>query len=143
MHELRSAKSNIEIGLMNKAISITGIGFQRVLETLKPGTFEFEVEAEVTASFLKNRATGHAYEPIIASGENACVLHYVSNDKVCKDGDLLLLDFGAEYANYCADLSRTIPVNGKFSKRQRQVYDAVYRVLQETKAMMTIKISPP
>jgi Xaa-Pro aminopeptidase len=137
MHELRSSKSAIEIGLMNRAIDITAKGFSRVLEVLKPGMTEYEVEAELTYTYLKNRATGHAYEPIVASGANACVLHYVSNNKPCRAGDLLLLDTGAEYANYCADLSRTIPVSGKFTARQREVYDAVLRVFKEVRSMMT------
>ena len=95
---------------------------------MKPGVTEYEIEAEFIHEFIRNRSKGFAYEPIIASGPNACVLHYIENKEVCKDGDLILFDVGAEYGNYNADMSRTIPVNGKFTKRQRQVYDAVLRV---------------
>jgi Xaa-Pro aminopeptidase len=98
--------------------------------------WEYEVEAEITHEYLRNRATGHAYTPIVASGGNACVLHYISNNAQCKDGDLLLMDCGAEYANYCADLTRTIPVNGRFSKRQKEVYNAVLNVHNEAKKLM-------
>jgi Xaa-Pro aminopeptidase len=97
---------------------------------------EYEIEAEITHEFLRNRSRGHAYEPIIASGPNACVLHYVANDQPCKDGDVILLDFGCEYANYSSDLSRSIPVNGRYSPRQKQVYNAVLRVMKEAKKML-------
>lgn len=136
LHELRSLKSKIELDLIGQAIQITNDAFHRVLKFVKPNVWEYEVEAEITHEFLKKRATGHAYEPIIASGANACVLHYVSNNKACKKDDLLLLDFGAEYANYCADLSRTIPVSGRFSKRQKEVYNAVLHVHNEAKKLM-------
>ncbi len=128
--KLRVIKSPEEVELIQEACNITGKAFERVLRFVKPGVMEYEVEAEITHEFIRNRATGHSYSPIIASGANACVLHYVENNKQCKDGDLLLFDFGAEYANYAGDLSRTIPVNGKFSKRQKEVYNATLRMLK-------------
>jgi Xaa-Pro aminopeptidase len=128
MHRLRSVKSTFEIALMKKACDITGEAFQRILKFVKPGVTEYEIEAEYAHEFLRRGSRGFAYEPIIASGANSCVLHYIVNDQVCKDGDVLLLDVGAEYANYNADLTRTIPVNGKFSARQREVYNAVLRI---------------
>ncbi|MCK4569467.1 MAG: aminopeptidase P family protein, partial [Bacteroidales bacterium] len=127
MMNLRNIKSDTEIKLIKKAGEITGRAFERVLKTLKPGMKEYHVQAEIEYEFAMNGATGHAYRPIIASGPNACVLHYVDNDKICNDGDLLLMDFGAEYANYAADITRTIPVNGKFTPRQRDCYEAVLR----------------
>ena len=136
LRELRAVKSGIEIELTRKACEITRDGFVRVLRFLKPGVTEFEVEAEFTHEFLRQRATGHAYNPIIASGPNANVLHYIDNNQVCKDGDLLLLDVGAEYANYNADMTRTIPVNGRFTKRQHEVYNAVLRVMRAATAMI-------
>lgn len=136
MHELRAQKSEIEIDLLRKAIDITNKGFHRALSFVKPGVWEYEVEAEITYEYLRNRGTGHAYTPIVATGGNACVLHYITNSMQCKDGDLLLMDCGAEYGNYCADLTRTIPVNGRFSKRQKEVYNAVLRVHNEAKKMM-------
>lgn len=136
MHELRAQKSEIEIDLLRKAIDITNKGFHRALSFVKPGVWEYEVEAEITYEYLRNRGTGHAYTPIVATGGNACVLHYITNSMQCKDGDLLLMDCGAEYGNYCADLTRTIPVNGRFSKRQKAVYNAVLRVHNEAKKMM-------
>lgn len=138
LSRLRSIKVQDEIALMSKAIDITNKAFHRVLETLRPGVMEYELEAEITYVFLKNRANGHAYYPIIASGESACVLHYNDNNKECKEGDLILLDFGAEYANYAADLTRTVPVNGKFTKRQRDVYNAVLRVMREATKMLVV-----
>jgi Xaa-Pro aminopeptidase len=128
MHRLRSVKSRHEITLMQEACDITAKGFERLLKFVKPGVLEYEIEAELAHEFLRNGSRGFAYEPIIASGENSCVLHYIDNDKPCKNGDILLLDVGAEYANYNADLTRTIPVNGKFSKRQKEVYNAVLRI---------------
>lgn len=133
---LRAVKSNYEIALLNRAIDITRKGFLRILKFLKPGVWEYEIEAEMTHEYLMNRASGHAYEPIVATGENACVLHYNSNTAQCKTGELVLIDAGAEYANYNADLTRTIPVNGKFTKRQRDVYNAVLRVHREARDMM-------
>ncbi len=134
--KLRTIKSEIEIDLIKTACSITEKGFRRLLGFVQPGVMEYEIEAEVSHEFLRNRATGHAYTPIVASGRNACVLHYIENNKECKDGDLLLLDIGAEYANYASDLSRTIPVNGKFSKRQKDVYNAVLRVMKGAISML-------
>jgi Xaa-Pro aminopeptidase len=128
LHQLRYIKSKEEIAQIQKACNITKKAFDRVLKFIKPNDFEFEVEAEITHEFTINRSRGHAYQPIIASGANACVLHYIENNAVCKAGDLVLMDFGAEYGNYNADLTRTIPVNGRFSPRQKQVYEAVLRV---------------
>ncbi|PWJ42709.1 aminopeptidase P family protein [Sediminitomix flava] len=128
MHELRAVKSQIEIDLIQKACDITEKGFRRILGFVKPGVMEYEIEAELYHEFIRNRSVGMAYEPIIASGGSACVLHYIENNRECKDGDLLLMDFGAEYANYSSDLTRTIPVNGKFTDRQKDVYNAVLRV---------------
>lgn len=128
MHRLRSVKSKEEIVLMQRACDITGKAFRRVLGFVKPGVKEYEIEAEYAHEFLRNGSRGFAYEPIIASGSNSCVLHYIVNDKDCRDGDVLLLDVGAEYANYNADLTRTIPVNGRFSARQKEVYNAVLRI---------------
>lgn len=128
MHQLRSIKSNYEIEALQTACDITNAAFRRVLKFVKPGVTEYEIEAEFAHEFLKSRSRGFAYEPIIASGADSCVLHYIDNSKECKSGDILLLDVGAEYANYNADMTRTIPVNGKFSKRQKEVYNAVLRV---------------
>lgn len=128
MKELRAVKTKEEVEVTRIAIDITAKAFNRVLRFVKPGVMEYQVEAEITHEFLWNRATRHAYGCIIASGDSARVLHYVENNRMCKDGDLLLMDFGAEYGNYNADLTRTIPVNGKFSKRQKEVYDACLAV---------------
>lgn len=128
MHKLRSSKSKFEIELLQQACNITEQAFRRVLKFVKPGVKENEIEAEFIHEFIRNGSRGFAYEPIVASGKNSCVLHYIENDKVCQNGDILLLDVGAEYANYNADLTRTIPVNGRFSKRQKEVYNAVLRV---------------
>jgi Xaa-Pro aminopeptidase len=136
MHRLRSVKSKAEIELMQTACDITEKAFRRVLKFVKPGVKEYEIEAEYAHEFLSNGSRGFAYEPIVASGANSCVLHYIVNDQVCRDGDVLLLDVGAEYANYNADLTRTVPVNGKFTKRQREVYDAVLRVQREAMKML-------
>lgn len=138
MHQLRAVKSQAEIDLLQIACNITEKGFRRILEFVKPGVGEFEIEAEYIHEFLSNRSRGFAYEPIVASGANSCVLHYIDNSQVCQDGDLLLMDVGAEYANYKADLSRTIPVNGKYTARQKAVYNAVLRVQRE--AMKLLKV---
>ncbi len=124
----RSIKSKIEIDLMQEACDITEAAYRRVLQFVKPGVKEYEIEAEYAHEFLRKGSRGFAYTPIIASGASSCVLHYIENDKACKAGDILLLDVGAEYANYNADLTRSIPVNGKYSKRQKDVYNAVLRV---------------
>jgi Xaa-Pro aminopeptidase len=131
MRDLRVIKSDIEIELTKKACAITRDAFIRTLKFVKPGVTEYEIEAEVTHEFLRQRATGHAYTPIIASGKNAIVLHYIENNQVCNDGDVILFDFGAEYANYNADMSRSIPVSGRFTKRQRDVYNSVLKVMRE------------
>jgi Xaa-Pro aminopeptidase len=136
MADLRAVKSTYEIDQLKKAVEITEKGFRRLLKFAKPGVWEYEIEAELIHEYIRNRSTGHAYDPIIASGENACVLHYVANDKQCKKGDLLLLDCAAEYANYNADLTRTIPVSGKYTARQKEVYNAVLRVMREARSMM-------
>lgn len=136
MHRLRSVKSPAEIALLQQACDITERGFRRLLTFVKPGITEYEIEAELAHEFLRNASRGFAYEPIIASGVNSCVLHYIDNSQACNDGDILLLDVGAEYANYNADLTRTIPVNGKFTKRQKSVYNAVLRVQREAMKLL-------
>jgi Xaa-Pro aminopeptidase len=135
MCELRMVKHPIEVELIRTACNITRDAFNRVLRFVQPGVGEYEVEAEITHEFLRQRATGHAYEPIIASGGSSCVLHYIDNNKACNNGEVLLMDFGASYANYSADLTRTIPVNGRFTDRQRAVYNAVLRVFKEMRTM--------
>ncbi len=130
MHRLRIVKSAAEVDLMRKACKLTEKGFRRVLRFLKPGVNEMEIEAEFAHEFVRGGG-GFSYNPIIGSGANACVLHYLDNDQVCKKGELVLLDVGASYANYQSDMTRTIPVSGRFSRRQRQVYNAVLRVLRE------------
>ena len=125
LQHLRSIKEPEEIELMQKACNITEKGIRRLLNFIKPGVWEYEIEAELIHEFIKNRSKGFAYTPIIASGNNANVLHYIANNMECKDGDLILLDVGAEYANYSSDLTRTFPVNGKFTERQKQIYKAV------------------
>ncbi|MEM1321795.1 MAG: aminopeptidase P family protein [Bacteroidota bacterium] len=129
-------KSRYEVAALQQAIHITEKAFRRVLEFVKPGVMEYEVEAEIIHEFIRNRANGHAYNPIIASGENACILHYNDNSRPCKPGDVLLMDFGAEYANYAADLTRSIPVDGQFSPRQRKVYESVLRVMKTATSML-------
>lgn len=136
MHKLRSVKSKEEIALMQRACDITEKAFRRVLAFVKPGVKEYEIEAEFAHEFLRNGSRGFAYEPIIASGPNSCVLHYIVNDQPCNDGDVLLLDVGAEYANYNADLTRTIPVNGRFTSRQKAVYNAVLRIQKAAMSML-------
>jgi Xaa-Pro aminopeptidase len=136
LQRLRAVKDPIELDVMQQACDITEKGFRRVLDFVKPGVWEYEIEAEFMHEFLRNRSKGFAYTPIIASGNNANVLHYIENNQQCKDGDLILIDAGAEYANYSSDMTRTIPVNGKFTKRQRQVYDAVNRVKNDATKML-------
>lgn len=128
MHRIRSRKTQEEVEQIKHAIAITGKAFERVCGFVKPGVQEYEIEAEITHEFLRNGSRGHAYTPIIASGYNACVLHYITNDQVCNDGDVILMDFGCEYGGYASDLTRCIPVNGRFTKRQKDVYNAVLRV---------------
>jgi Xaa-Pro aminopeptidase len=141
MKELRAIKSKEEIEVMQTAIDITEGAFKRILTFIKPGVMEYEVHAEIIHHFLSNRATGEAYGSIIASGDRARTLHYVSNNQECKDGELLLMDFGAEYGNYCADLTRTVPVNGKFSKRQKEVYNACLHLHNYAKSILKPGIS--
>jgi len=136
MEKLRGVKEPEEIELIQKACNITEKGFRRVLKFLKPGVMEFHVEAEYSHEFLRNRSKGFAYTPIIASGYNACVLHYINNNMQCKDGDMLLMDVGAEYANYSSDMTRTVPVNGRFTDRQKSVYQAVLNVKNEASKML-------
>jgi Xaa-Pro aminopeptidase len=128
LQRLRSVKDPIEVELIQTACNITEKGFRRILDFVKPGVTEYEIEAEYMHEFLRNRSKGFAYTPIIASGNNANVLHYIENNQVCQDGDLILMDVGAEYANYASDMTRMVPVNGRFTKRQREVYDAVNQV---------------
>lgn len=136
MRDLRPVKSKYEIDYTQTACNITRDAFKRVLSFVKPGVKEYEIEAEIIHEFIRQRATGHAYSPIIASGKNACVLHYNDNNQECKNGEVILFDFGAEYANYNADLSRSIPVNGKFSARQKAVYKSVLHVMKEANKML-------
>ena len=134
--QLRMIKEPEEIDEIRKAISITHTAFLEVLKKTKPGVWEYALEAEIIGAFIKNGATGHAYDPILASGKNALILHYIKNNSQCRDGALLLMDFGAEVNNYAADCSRTIPVNGRFSPRQRELYEAVLRVFRQAREMM-------
>jgi Xaa-Pro aminopeptidase len=138
MQHLRAIKSKQEIELIQQACNITEKGFRRLLKFVKPGVMEYEIEAELIHEFIRNRSRGFAYGPIIASGFNACVLHYVENNKECKAGDVVLLDVAAEYANYASDLTRCLPVSGKFSKRQKDVYNAVLRVMRGATNMLTV-----
>ena len=136
MHRIRSVKESIELDLMQKACKITESGIRRLLSFIQPGVWEYEIEAELAHEFLRKRSNGFAYTPIIASGKNACVLHYIENNQVCLDGDIILLDIGAEYANYSSDLTRCIPVNGRFTARQRNVYNAVLHVKKEAEKLL-------
>nr|WP_293836213.1 aminopeptidase P N-terminal domain-containing protein [uncultured Arsenicibacter sp.] len=136
MHYLRAIKLPQEVELLGRAIDITDTMFRRLLKFVKPGVWEYEIEAEMMHAFLMNRSRGAAYTPIIASGKNACVLHYIDNSAQCQAGDVLLLDIGAEYANYNADMTRSIPVSGRFTARQRAVYDAVLRVMKAATDML-------
>lgn len=136
MKEVRAIKTKEEVAVTKEAIAITAKAFDRVLKFVQPGVMEYEIEAEITHEFLRNRATGHAYGCIIASGDRARTLHYEDNNQECKDGELLLMDFGAEYGNYNADMTRTIPVNGKFTKRQKEVYDACLAVHNHGKKIL-------
>lgn len=136
LHSIRAIKSHLEIDQLKKAISITEKGFKRVLKFIEPGVMEYEIEAELIHEFISNRSRRFAFQPIIACGFSACVLHYIENKGQCKDGELVLMDIGAEYANYNADLTRCVPVNGRFTDRQRSVYNAVLRVQKEAMAML-------
>jgi Xaa-Pro aminopeptidase len=141
MKELRGIKTAEEIEVLQQAIDITDTTFRRLLKFIRPGIMEYEIEAEIFHSFLSQRATGTAYNSIIASGDNARILHYVSNNQECKDGDLILMDFGAEYGHYCADLTRTVPVNGKFTRRQKTVYNACLHLHDYAKSLLKPGIS--
>jgi Xaa-Pro aminopeptidase len=136
MKELRAIKTKEEVVVIQKAIDITEVAFRRLLQFIKPGVHEYEIEAEIYHSFLSQRATGVAYHSIIASGDNARTLHYNSNNNVCKDGEMVLMDFGAAYGGYCADLTRTVPVNGKFTKRQKEVYNACLHLHDYAKSIL-------
>jgi Xaa-Pro aminopeptidase len=137
LQSLRMIKSEWEIELIQKACNITEKAFRRLLPYIKSGTWEYEIEAEITHEFLMHKSRGSAYSPIIASGANACILHYIQNNRMCKEGDLILMDFGCEYANYAADLTRCVPANGKFSHRQKQVYTAVLKILKFAQSQLT------
>ncbi len=139
---LRMIKSPAEVDAIREATATTAAGFARLLHFVRPGVQEFEVEAELMHEYLRGRSRGFSYPPIIASGANACVLHYVENNATCADGELLLLDVAAEYANYHSDMTRTIPVNGRFTPRQRAVYDAVLRVLRACSALLRPGVLP-
>ncbi len=136
MHAIRSVKHPIEVDLSQKACNITEKGLRRILEFVKPGVWEFEIEAEFMHEFMINRSRGFAYQPIVASGASACVLHYIDNNQLCKEGDLILMDVGAEYANYASDMTRCIPVSGRFSPRQKEVYNAVLRVKKSAEKLL-------
>lgn len=136
MHRIRAVKDKEEVEQLQRAINITKTGFERVLRFIRPGVMEYEIEAEYMHEFLRRGSRGFAYTPIIASGFNACVLHYIENDKPCKDGDMVLMDVGAEYGNYNADMTRCAPVNGRFTQRQKQVYNAVLKVMIEAKELL-------
>ena len=137
MNILRPIKSQLELDVMQQACDITEKGFRRILDFVKPGVMEYEIEAEFAHEFLRNRSRGYAYTPIIASGYNACVLHYIENNMECKAGDVILMDVGAEYANYASDMTRCVPVSGRFTDRQKAVYNAVLRVMKGATAMLT------
>lgn len=136
MHRIRSIKHPVELELMQTACNITEKGFRRLLSFIKPGVWEYEIEAELLHEFVRNRSKGFAYTPIVASGPNANVLHYIENNQQCHGGDVILLDVAAEYANYASDLSRSVPVSGRFTDRQRKVYDAVLHVKKEAEKLL-------
>lgn len=137
MHQIRAIKHPLELELMQEACNITEKGLRRILGFIRPGVMEYNIEAELMHEFLNNRSKGFAYTPIIGSGHAACVLHYIENNKMCNDGDVILMDFGAEYANYSSDLTRCVPVSGKFTERQKAVYNAVLRVKNEATKLLT------
>lgn len=136
LHRMRQHKHPVEVATLQKACDITEAGYRRALGFIQPGVHEFEIEAEYLHEFLRRRSRGFAYSPIVGSGGNACVLHYLDNNAVCQDGDMVLMDIGAEYANYNADMTRTVPVNGHFTDRQRAVYSAVLRIFRESSALL-------
>ncbi|MET0394362.1 MAG: aminopeptidase P family protein [Chitinophagaceae bacterium] len=141
LKDLRSIKTPLEVEVMQQAMDITENAFRRLLQFIRPGVMEYEIEAEIVHSFLSQRATGEAYGSIIASGDRARILHYVSNNQECKDGELILMDFGAEYGGYCADLTRTVPVSGKFTPRQKTVYNACLHLHDYAKSLLKPGIS--
>jgi len=136
MHKIRSIKNKVEVELIQKACDLTESAFRKILKTIKPGVMEFEIEADIIHEFIRNRSRGFAYTPIIASGKNACVLHYIDNNCECKAGDVILMDFAAEYANYASDMTRCVPVSGRFTARQKEVYNAVLRVMKAATKML-------
>jgi Xaa-Pro aminopeptidase len=136
MLKLRAIKTKYEIEVIEKAIDITDKTFRRLLQFIKPGVMEYEIEAEIMHEFLRNRAKGEAYGSILASGDRARTLHYIFNNEECKDGELILMDFGANYGGYAADLTRTVPVNGKFAKRQKEVYNACLHLHNYAKGLL-------
>lgn len=136
LHRIRSVKEDIELDLMQKACDITEGGVRRVLDFIEPGVWEHEIEAEIIHEFIRNRSDGFAYTPIIASGKNACVLHYVENNQECLKGDVILMDFGCKYANYASDQTRSVPVSGRFTDRQKEVYNAVLHVKKESEKLL-------
>ena len=137
LQHLRSIKDPLEINQIKKASDITEMGFRRILKFIKPGVWEYEIEAELLHEFISNRSKGFAYSPIIASGKNANILHYIKNNSQCKSGELILIDSAAEYGNYCSDLTRTIPVSGRYSVRQKAIYNAVLNVKREATTLLT------
>jgi Xaa-Pro aminopeptidase len=141
LKELRSVKTLLEVEVMQQAVDITEKAFRRLLQFIKPGVFEYEIEAEICHEFLRNRASGPAYSSIIASGDRARTLHYVSNNQECKEGEMVLMDFGAEYGGYCADLTRTVPVGGTFTQRQKEVYNACLNLHEYAKSILKPGIS--
>ncbi|MFY7734340.1 MAG: aminopeptidase P N-terminal domain-containing protein [Bacteroidia bacterium] len=136
VQRLRAIKSKYELELMNVAVGISEKMINRLFKFVKPGVWEYEIEAEIIHSYISNRANGHSFQPIVASGQNSCILHYNDNNQQCKDGDIILIDSGADYANYASDMTRVIPVNGKFTARQKQVYNAVLHVMNEAKKLL-------
>jgi len=136
LQRLRSIKSKTEVDLIRHAISISKKGFERILRFTKPGVMEYEIEAELIHEYIRNGGTGHSFHPIVAGGANACVLHYIDNNMECKDGDLMLVDCGVDYANYASDMTRAFPVNGKFTPRQKDVYNAVLRVMRAAEKLL-------
>ena len=137
LQHLRSIKDPLEVNQIKKASDITEMGFRRILKFIKPGIWEYEIEAELLHEFISNRSKGFAYSPIIASGKNANILHYIKNNSQCKSGELILIDSAAEYGNYCSDLTRTIPVSGRYSVRQKAIYNAVLNVKKEATTLLT------
>ena len=133
LQRLRSIKNQFELEVMREAVNISKKGFMRILKSTKPGMGEFEIEAELSHEFLSNRGSGFSFEPIVAAGKNACTLHYIDNRDIVKDGDLILVDCGVDYANYISDMTRCLPANGKFSKRQAEIYNATLRVMKQAR----------